>query len=58
MAREVITDAIWAELAATLRKYGCHRWKNDRAIMEAIFSYPLNFFLNEKYTYLPRTSTH
>jgi len=36
MARQVITDAIWSELEATLRKYGCHRWKNDRNIMEAI----------------------
>lgn len=32
MAREIITDAIWMELEAT----GCHRWKNDRNIMEAI----------------------
>lgn len=36
MVRQVITDAIWNELEKTLRKYGCHRWKNDRNIMEAI----------------------
>lgn len=36
MVRQVITDVIWNELEATLRKYGCHRWKNDRNIMEAI----------------------
>ena len=36
MTRQVITDAIWSELESTLRKYGCHRWKNDRNIMEAI----------------------
>jgi len=36
MVRQVITDAIWNELETTLRKYGCHRWKNDRSIMEAI----------------------
>lgn len=36
MARHVITDTIWNELEKTLRDYGCHRWKNDRNIMEAI----------------------
>lgn len=36
MARQIITDSIWAELEKTLREYGCHRWKNDRNIMEAI----------------------
>ena len=36
MARQVITDTIWNELEKTLRNYGCHRWKNDRNIMEAI----------------------
>ena len=36
MLRQVITDVIWNELEATLRKYGCHRRKNDRNIMEAI----------------------
>lgn len=36
MVRQVITDVIWSELEETLRKYGCHRWKNDRNIMEAI----------------------
>lgn len=36
MARQVITDSIWDELEKTLRSYGCHRWKNDRNIMEAI----------------------
>lgn len=36
MVRHVITDIIWNELQDTLREYGCHRWKNDRNIMEAI----------------------
>lgn len=36
MVRKVITDTIWEELEATLRKYGCHCWKNDRNIMEGI----------------------
>jgi len=36
MTRKIITDEIWVELEKTLRKFGCHRWKNDRNIMEAI----------------------
>lgn len=36
MVRRVITDHIWEELEATLYSKGCHRWKNDRNIMEAI----------------------
>ena len=36
MVRRVITDHIWEQLEHTLRLKGCHRWKNDRNIMEAI----------------------
>ena len=36
MVRQVITDQIWEQLESTLRLKGCHRWKNDRNIMEAI----------------------
>jgi transposase len=36
MVRRVITDNIWEQLENTLRLKGCHRWKNDRNIMEAI----------------------
>jgi transposase len=36
MARYFITDEIWSQLEATLRFHGCHRWKNDRNVMEAI----------------------
>lgn len=37
MVRKVITDTIWEQLEKTLRSKGCHRWKNDRNILEAIF---------------------
>lgn len=36
MVRRVITDNIWNQLESTIRSKGCHRWKNDRNIMEAI----------------------
>src|SRR5574343_294606 len=36
MVRRVLTDEIWEQLQATLRSKGCHRWSNDRQIMEAI----------------------
>ncbi len=36
MVRRVITDRIWQQLEKTLRSKGCHRWKNDRNVMEAI----------------------
>lgn len=36
MVRRAITDPIWEQLEKTLRSKGCHRWKNDRNIMEAI----------------------
>ncbi|MCK9503776.1 MAG: IS5 family transposase [Porticoccaceae bacterium] len=36
MARYVLSDSIWEQLQATLKAKGCHRWPNDRAVMEAI----------------------
>lgn len=36
MARRVLTEAIWEQLKTTLRNKGCHRWVNDREVMEAI----------------------
>lgn len=36
MARSVLTDLIWAQLQRTMKSQGCHHWKNDREIMEAI----------------------
>ena len=36
MMRRVISDAIWEQLKTTLRSQGCHRWVNDREVMEAI----------------------
>jgi transposase len=36
MPRQVLTDSIWNQLEETIKAYGCHRWKNDRNIMEAI----------------------
>ena len=36
MVRRVLNDDIWAQLHATMKKYGCHSWQNDREIMEAI----------------------
>lgn len=36
MVRLILTDEIWHDLNQTLRLKGCHRWKNDRNIMEAI----------------------
>lgn len=36
MARKVLTDVMWEELKITLKKHGCHSWKNDRTVMEAI----------------------
>ncbi len=36
MVRRVLTDEIWEQLQATLRSKGCHRWSNDRQVMEAI----------------------
>jgi hypothetical protein len=36
MARIVLTDAMWDQLKALIRKFGGHIWKNDRQIMEAI----------------------
>ena len=36
MTRRVLTDSIWIQLQRTMQSKGCHRWKNDREIMEAI----------------------
>lgn len=36
MVRRVITDEIWLQLEAILRSKGCHKWKNDRNVFEAI----------------------
>lgn len=36
MARIVLTDHMWAQLQATMKSHGCHQWKNDRNVMEAI----------------------
>ncbi|QRO12354.1 IS5 family transposase [Moraxella osloensis] len=36
MARTVITDNIWEQLQTTMKAHGCHQWKNDRTVMEAI----------------------
>ena len=36
MARTAITDNIWEQLQATMKAHGCHQWKNDRTVMEAI----------------------
>jgi hypothetical protein len=36
MTRRVLSDVIWTQLQVTLRAKGCHRWKNDREVMEAI----------------------
>nr|ELK58860.1 hypothetical protein NM98080_1434 [Neisseria meningitidis 98080] len=36
MARTAITDNIWEQLQTTMKAHGCHQWKNDRTVMEAI----------------------
>ena len=36
MVRRVLNDEIWEQLEPALRAQGCHRWKNDREVMEAI----------------------
>lgn len=36
MARTVLTDNTWEQLQSTMKAHGCHNWKNDRQIMEAI----------------------
>ena len=36
MARTAITDEIWEQLQTTMKAHGCHQWKNDRTVMEAI----------------------
>lgn len=36
MSRQVLTDSIWNQLEETMKAHGCHRWKNDRNVMEAI----------------------
>lgn len=36
MARQALPDEIWVQLQETMKLYGCHRWSNDRSVMEAI----------------------
>ena len=36
MTRYAISDSIGAQLESTMRKKGCHKWKNDRNVMEGI----------------------
>ena len=36
MLRRILTDDIWEQLQKTLKAHGCHRWPNDRQIMEGI----------------------
>ncbi|MBW4019487.1 IS5 family transposase [Moraxella osloensis] len=36
MARTAITDNTWEQLQTTMKAHGCHQWKNDRTVMEAI----------------------
>lgn len=36
MMRRVISDATWEQLKTPLRSKGCHRWVNDREVMEEI----------------------
>ena len=36
MNRRVLSDVIWDQLRATMKNHGCHRWVNDREVMEAI----------------------
>ena len=31
-----MNDELWEQLRTTLKSNGCHRWKNDRQVMEAI----------------------
>lgn len=35
MSRQVLTDEIWMQLEKTMRFPGCHKWSNDRSVMEA-----------------------
>jgi len=36
MVRRTITDSIWKQLEDTMHSKDCHKWKNDRNIMEVI----------------------
>ena len=36
MARTILTDNVWKQLQLTMKAHGCHTWKNDRQVMEAI----------------------
>ncbi|MGP5495332.1 IS5 family transposase [Psychrobacter celer] len=36
MARTVLNDNTWEQLQSTMKAHGCHTWKNDRQVMEAI----------------------
>ncbi|HYX32189.1 MAG TPA: IS5 family transposase [Oligoflexus sp.] len=36
MTRRVLNDSIWQQLHAVMKAKGCHSWRNDREVMEAI----------------------
>ena len=36
MSRRVLTDVVWKQLQIVMRAKGCHRWANDRDVMEGI----------------------
>jgi hypothetical protein len=36
MARHALSDPIWEQLQVTMKAKGCHRWPNDREVVEAI----------------------
>lgn len=36
MARYALSDSVWEQLQVTMKGKGCHRWRNDRDVMEAI----------------------
>ena len=38
MVRQLITEEIWEQLQNTMRFLGCHRWGNDRNIMEVTYA--------------------
>ncbi len=36
MTRRVLTDSMWEQIQFVMKEKSCHRWKNDRNIMEAM----------------------
>lgn len=36
MARHALSDPIWEQLQVTMKAKDCHRWPNDREVVEAI----------------------